>query len=182
MGDCIGRTLPSLFDDGPYRFKRESLREVQKHAKKHPQTSLGELFSASSMGWFEILARVVASGSGSREGIRDARLHRGAVITPGAIQSQLEGGSPSSWQFMGQLHSTQGSHSLDLVNDLRNVLRGLFGFMDRAVRRASDLDPELAPTGRAWDHSGLVRIFGPSEFITSMVPRLSGGEEVNIRP
>ena len=67
IGDCIGRTLPSLLGDLPRRgLKKGSLREVWNYAKKEPQTPLGELFSTTSMESFEILARHVQPGSGSR--------------------------------------------------------------------------------------------------------------------
>ena len=100
-------------------------------------------------------------------------------MTQGAHRSQLEGEQPSPWQFSASMGSVKGCHSTDLVTDIRTMVAGMFGFMDRAVRKAVELDHRLAPKDSNWEF-GLQPIFGPPAFIASVLPRLSGAEPSDV--
>jgi len=173
IGDCIGRTAPSIFQEPPYRFGRSSLREVRKYALKQCETPLGGLFFGDPLDWFEVLAGHVGPGlPRQREGIRDARGHHGARISIRAQGGPGLGETPDPWQLVAQQVSVKGVHSTDLLGDIGNVIGGMFGFLDRAVRLALRIDPDYDLAGEGWSKSAIIPVFGPSESLASTLPRL----------
>jgi hypothetical protein len=61
-------------------------------------------------------------------------------------------------------------HSRDVISDLVASTFGFFAFLDHVVREAAAQNPALSPIPKAYSKLRYVPAFGPSDFLTSVLP------------
>jgi hypothetical protein len=62
------------------------------------------------------------------------------------------------------------AHSRDVISDLVASTAGFFSFLDDVVRMAAAQNPALNPVRKNYSKLGYVEVFGPSDFLGSVLP------------
>ena len=152
------------------------MNSLWKAALKQTGSPLERVFSSASRSWLDILS----VERNKVAGIRDARVHHGAMNHPAGYATE---GGPIHLLIrqssIGKEHSDCRTgetirdaviHSSDVVSDLVVATKGFFLFLDQIVRVASAKNPALIPDGGAYSKSGYVLAFGPPDFLCSVLP------------
>jgi hypothetical protein len=181
LGDCVAKTIPAAFQGPPFRFiQKGSLNDLRKSLRKSTATPLGEAMSQAPIEWLDILARIVSTNDkGMREGIRDARVHHGACHS-----MIFEFSASLDIELIAKQGSVAGLHSADLIGDLKSAIEGFFAFLDHITREAVSRNPKLDMRTKEYSKNGHLRIFGPADFLSAMIPLLkdnrAGSTSANI--
>ena len=169
LGDCAAKTIPAAFQEPPFRYlKKGSLNDLRKSLRSLTNTPLEEVMSHAPMEWLDILARIVStSEKAMREGIRDARIHHGACHSV-----TFEFSTPSVMKLTAKQDSVAGLHSADLIGDIKKAIEGFFAFLDHIIREAVNREPKLDIRTKEYTKNGHLRVYGPSDFLSAMIPVL----------
>ncbi len=176
LADVVAKTIPSIFGAPPFRVSRESMNSLWNNALQQPDTPLGRLFNSAPRDWLDILS----AARNRTAGIRDSRVHHGALNSVmghavgeesfRAVVSQWSVGKERDGDRAGETIRDSVLHSDDAVSDLIASTAGLFSFLDKVVRKAALQNHALSPVREAYSKAGYALAFGPSTFLTSMLP------------
>ncbi len=170
MADILAMTIPSLFTGFPNYSKRHRLRKIIKQNTSETSRYY-QRFTGCDMGWFVRLAgdeEMGVEGNNAAFGLRDVRMHHGAIQWVFGTQTTSEGIS-TPWSASVALGGEK-QYSQDLIRDLRLICSGLLGFLDHLSREAGQLDERLDLRDGAICPAGLVPVFGETGFLKSVLP------------
>ena len=175
LADYVAKTIPPLVMDPPYRaVGRSSFRDLVKFATADPSTPIGTLIAKRPTEWFDILARhVKPDDPDSLPGVRDARIHRGAVNSLGAAALAPGANFPTDWKVTMNQSSWDGLNSTDLIGDLAKVVDGLFSFLDDVTRASLVRHPALLGQAVEWSERNAYLVLAPSNFLKHLIPKLA---------
>jgi hypothetical protein len=176
LADGVAKTIPSVFGAPPFPVSMESMNELWNNALQQPGSPLGRVFSSTRRAWFDILSAARSKVAG----IRDARFHHGAMNSPvgqsvgsgpiSVVIQQWSLGKERVGHFPAETFRDSVVHSHDVVSDLIASTFGFFSFLDHIVREAAAQNPALSPIRKAYSKLGYVPAFGPSDFLSSVLP------------
>jgi len=176
IADEVAKTLPSVFGTPPFSVSRDSINSLWNDALKQTGSTLERVFRSSPRDWLKILS----AARGEVAGIRDARVHHGAWFVPigtevghgqcciTIMQSSI--GKKGPGYHPGETNWDSVAHSRDVVSDLVASTAGFFSFLDDVVRMAAAQNPALNPVRKNYSKLGHVLVFGPSDFLGSVLP------------
>jgi hypothetical protein len=176
IADGVAKTLPSVFGAPPFSVSRESMNSLWNDALKQIGNPLERVFRSRSRTWLNTLS----SARGEVAGIRDARIHHGAWFVPigseaghgqyriTIVQSSI--GKEGPGYHLCEIIRDSVAHSRDVISDLVASTAGFFSFLDDVVRMAAAQNPALNPVRKNYSKLGYVEVFGPSDFLGSVLP------------
>jgi hypothetical protein len=176
IADGVAKTLSSVFGSPPFSVSRESMNNLWNNALKQTGSPLERVFRSRSRAWLNTLS----SARGEVAGIRDARIHHGAWFVPigsevghgqyriTILQSSI--GKEGPGYRPGETIRDLVDHSRDVVSDLVASTAGFFSFLDDVVRMAAEQNPALNPVRKNYSKLGYREVFGPSDFLSSVLP------------
>jgi hypothetical protein len=177
LADGVAKTIPSLFGAPPFSKARDSINKLWNEALQHPATPLGRLFVATPRSWLDILSK---EQKNPLAGIRDARVHHGAWNSPNGhaagdgpfrvVIEQASTGMQRAGDRRGESITDAKLHSRDMVADLAAATSGFFSFLDHVIRETAAQNAALNPLRGSYSKLGYALSFGPSAFLTSVLP------------
>jgi hypothetical protein len=178
LADGVAKTIPSVFGAPPFPVSRESMNKLWNDALQQAGSPLGRVFSSTSRAWFDILSAARSKVAG----IRDARIHHGAMNLPvgqsvgagpiSVLIQQWSVGKEQVGHLPGETFRDAVVHSRDAISDVVASTFGFFSFMDHVVREAAAQNSALSPVRKAYSKLGYVLAYGPSDFLSSVLPTL----------